>query len=366
MHEKAPDFTPAPGIVPEGVMGPDYFSVDTKDPQTGERQIKSGLVDHYVQTDFNDLPTDIQDLYKRAPEGTVFLEGDGGRYKAYVGDRFKQIQVKAEATRATERKESAPLFEAAEQQPLTVSEVAEAYESHSEAARAAVDTLKDRLVQAEAEFTEQMTQGKRGLESGAGELVRKHEEIANGIVESINTLTAGIHSPEAATRLMKVAVDKLSQLRMLTGQTMDGAQSTQKKVNVLAAEADAQDITVRRNGKECADVIEQLSLDTHEAAQVRGEISHLIDARSQAPRRVISSIDSLRGGLKRLAANDGDIQGGLARLLGQLDEVQQGASRGRFNTDEYASVLRLGMRVAETASSGSSIARLYQAELSQL
>lgn len=108
MSEKAPDYSPAPPILPEGMYGPDNFVVTNS--QTGGYEAAD--VRGFHKVDRVDMPTDMQDHFKKYPSDTVFLESPVG-YKAYQKDRFQQMQDVASAERDTLRE---PLYAESQRQ----------------------------------------------------------------------------------------------------------------------------------------------------------------------------------------------------------------------------------------------------------
>lgn len=101
MSEKAPDYLPAPGILPEGTYGPDNF-VDfyVTNSQTGGYEAADARGFEKISKD--DIPTAIQGHFAKYPDDSVFLRSPAG-YKVFSQDRFAQIQGEANAQRENAR-----------------------------------------------------------------------------------------------------------------------------------------------------------------------------------------------------------------------------------------------------------------------
>lgn len=94
MSEKVPDYSPAPGVLPEGMYGPDNFVVTNS--QTGGYEAAD--VRGFHKVDRADMSADMQNHFKKYPGDTVFLESPVG-YKAYQKDSFQKMQDTASAER---------------------------------------------------------------------------------------------------------------------------------------------------------------------------------------------------------------------------------------------------------------------------
>lgn len=108
MSEKAPDYSPAPGILPEGMYGPDNFAV--KNSKTGGYETADAR--GFKKIDKGDIPAGLQEYFAKYADDSVFLESPAG-YKVYSPDKFTAIQDAAYAERQAMRK---PLYEEAERQ----------------------------------------------------------------------------------------------------------------------------------------------------------------------------------------------------------------------------------------------------------
>lgn len=369
MSEKAPDFIPAPSALPEGMYGPDNFSLTTKDKQTGERRLESADERGFHLVDRVDLPTDVQQHFQNYPEDTVFIESAAGdrqgnvAYKASTKEQFDTIQAEADSARQAER---APLFEAAEQ-AMTAREVAETYATPSEALEAAIDVLDDRLAQADTEFAESFSATTRHLSDDLQGLVEYHDRIVHGAEEILNGLKRGQDNPGYAVQVTNAAIEQLGQLRVMIGRAAENADQGRSKSRKVEELAEQQSITLRQLGNECVGAISQIrDIDPKDDARAREEIGQLVSVRVKAVDRTISAVKEFGGKMNRLSTDDSELGNYPNRLIGRLEEIRQGTRLGRFDSDGYNAVLRYCAQFIDEAGNNSRLAGSCQQILAEL
>ena len=343
MSEKSPDFTPAPGILPEGMYGPDNFAVTNS--QT--RQLESADARGFRLIDRSEVPEDVLpqleqrrvrdengQIIKVAEQKDIFV-GSEGSYKAYTKAEFDAIQAKASEQRQAERDQKYAELPALEETAI-VEQLVEQHESPEQALREAKDVFDDRFARIMDDYQQNIEASKGSLKDKLSDLPalqKRAEQSVRGVYE---TLQQGMNNPSQA--LVAVHDQLRSGLNALDTATQ-AVYEGHKAAGIVRGQTEASSGNLSHLGGEFGQIARQIGTGNELDEVVVNEVSADVSARISEQRAVMLKLEqpvtAIAETLNRSLEINTTSHETVRQILFQVEEMSLHARHGRLDMDTY-------------------------------
>jgi hypothetical protein len=366
MSEKSPDFSPAPGILPEGMYGPDNFLV----PNSQTRSFESADVRGFRQVDRDELSLTDQDRLEGTErnaqgdilnrrEKDIFLMSDYG-LKAYTKEEFDTIQVLGSKPREEERARRY-----AEVHAELIDQLVDEHDSPELALNEAQAVFDDKLNQLTRYYNQAMESGKHSLVGGIDELNRHHRRGEQVMEQAIQAMRSGMNQPDRVRQAVNRAIEELTTVNRILSVTLEGAQTTRNTSRQMTRGAEDYKGSVLRLGAEFGAVVTQATSgpDANAEATVElvGDATAAVDGKVQETTVLSEAITDLGKVLNGLADRSEQSRAHVRRLLGRLDELRFRMAAGRADPTEYQAITRSMNQLLTEHQEGGYVRRLTSA-----